>query len=330
MIITKTPCRISLFGGGSDYQNFFHKYGGAVIGGAIDKFSCTTVRYLPPFFDYKTRLVYSTIEKVNTFDQIQHKAIKACLEEVGFDDNYDDGLEIIHSADLPSRTGIGSSSTFIVSLLQGLFRLKGDYIDPIRLAKAAMHVEQDILQETVGCQDQLWASIGGLNLIKFKKNDEIDIWPLKLSADQVADLENHLLLFFTGFTRTASDIAKSYASGLGNNKFQLEILKLTDKAHSAILSGSHEKLGKLIDTSWQNKRALSPSVSNEIIDRIYTTGIEAGAFGGKLLGSGGGGFMMFVVPPENKERVRISLKDYLEIDFRFEMNGSRIIMDHHV
>lgn len=323
MIISRTPVRISFLGGGTDYPSWAKQHGGLVVGGAIKQYSYITARHLPSFHPYKTRLAYSKIETVGCNQQIEHRVIKAIVKYVGLENN---GLEITHMSDLPSKTGTGSSSTFSVGLMNALLALKGQFAAPFELTNDAIHVEQDLLQETVGCQDQTFAAYGGLNAIAFAKNGDINVNPLPLNSDDVRDLEQHLLLFFTGETRTASEIAATYVPSLPTReREQWAMLRMAEQGISAIQRKDWLKLGELMGQAWQVKRKLSSSVSTREIDQMYNDGIRHGAVGGKLLGAGGGGCMLFVVPPEKATKVRDAMRGLIEIKVRFDFNGSRII-----
>lgn len=318
---------MSLLGGGSDFPLFYREHGGLVIGGSINKYSYLLLKKTAPYFDYKYRLVYSQIEHVKDIDEIQHKAIKACLNKTGVSTDVD-GVEVLHASDLPSSCGIGSSSTFIVGLLNALACYKGlhAYYDPEYLAKAAIDIEQNVLEETVGSQDQIWAAYGGLNTIQFNKDGSYKVETLGLAHQEVEDLQDHLILFYTGITRRASDIASSYAASLDKNVSQNRILDMAKQGVDILLRKRYDQFGKLLDQSWNAKRALSASVSNPILDTIYSKALAAGAFGGKVLGSGGGGCMLFVASPYSKKKIREALAGYLEIPFKFEFGGSKIIM----
>ena len=324
MIITRTPTRLSLLGGGTDLNSWTDRHEGLVIGGAIDKFSYLSVRKMPPYHDYKTRVVYSAIESVAKNLDIQHKAVKACIEFCGLQEQ---GLEIFHASDIPGRSGIGSSSTFVVGLLRALHILNGKTILNEELANVSIHVEQNILQENVGRQDQVFAAYGGLRLIRFKKG-EFSTFPLELNKRQVQDLQSHLMLFFTGISRTSSEISGTYTM---NDKDMWTLLKITNDGLAALYADDYQKLGKLIDSSWRIKCGLSPLVSNEKIGRLYALATIHGAFGGKLCGAGAGGMLMLVSPPEKQESVCKVLEEEgcIHIPFEFEENGSVMIYGDH-
>ena len=323
MIISKTPFRISFFGGGTDYPVWYRENQGAVLSTTIDKYCYITIRYLPPFFPYKHRIVYSKIEMVNDINEILHPAVRATLQFV----NIDKGIEIHHDGDLPAKTGLGSSSSFTVGLLNSLYALKGVIPSKLQLAKEAIHIERDILKENVGAQDQVAAAFGGFNKINFNGKDEIKIEPITIGKERIKQLENHLMLFFTGFSRTASDIAKSQIENTPNKKRELSLMyQMVDEAIKILNEkGDIKDFGKLLHEAWLLKKSLTDKISTPEIDNIYEKALQAGALGGKLLGAGGGGFMVLFVPPENQPGVREKLKNLLEVKFHFENEGSKII-----
>lgn len=325
MIISRTPFRISLFGGGTDYPTWFHEHGGCVVGSAIDKYCYLTVRRLPPFFPHHSRIVYSQVELVHKVSEIQHPAVRAILTEYGITD----GLEIHHDADLPARSGIGSSSSFTVGLLNALNALECRMIAQRTLAEQAINIEQNVLKENVGCQDQILASYGGFNRIDFLNDGNFVVTPIIMSASRRNLLQQSIMLFFTGFSRFASEIAGEQLKNMGSRKSQL--LAMRDLVGSALEILSNEStpitdLGQLLHDSWQLKRELSSSVSTKEIDEIYEAGREAGAIGGKLLGAGGGGFMVFLVEPNKREQVRERLKNLIHVSFKFDDSGSKIVL----
>lgn len=323
MIITRTPFRISFFGGGTDYPVWYRENPGAVLSTTIDKYCYLTVRYLPPFFPHKHRIVWSKIELVKDINEILHPAVRAILNYL----KIDKGVEIHHQGDLPARSGMGSSSAFTVGLLHALYALKGKIISKERLAKEAIHIERDILKENVGSQDQVAAAFGGFNKICFSGNDEIKLYPITISRERIKELENHLMLFFTGLSRTASKIAKSQIKKTPERKKELTLMyQMVDEAIK-ILSEKRDikEFGKLLHETWLLKKSLTDKISNSKIDKIYGKARKAGAIGGKLLGAGGGGFMLLFVPPERQTIVRKKLKDLLEVKFKFEKEGSQII-----
>jgi len=323
MIISKTPFRISFFGGGTDYPVWYRENQGAVLSTAIDKYCYITIRYLPPFFPHKHRIVYSKIEMVNDINEILHPAVRATLQFL----NIDKGIEIHHDGDLPAKTGLGSSSSFTVGLLNSLYALKGVIPSKLQLAKEAIHIERDILKENVGAQDQVAAAFGGFNKINFNGKDEIKIEPITIGKERIKRLENHLMLFFTGFSRTASDIAKSQIENTPNKKRELSLMyQMVDEAIKILNEkGDIKDFGKLLHEAWLLKKSLTDKISTPEIDNIYEKALQAGALGGKLLGAGGGGFMVLFVPPENQPGVREKLKNLLEVKFHFENEGSKII-----
>jgi D-glycero-alpha-D-manno-heptose-7-phosphate kinase len=325
MIITSTPLRISFFGGGTDYPVWYREYGGSVLSTTIDKSCYISCRHLPPFFEYHSRISYSKVENVGKNDAIEHPSVRACLQFL----NLTEGVEIHHVADLPARTGLGTSSAFTVGLLLALHALKNQMRDKHALAKEAIHVEQDLLQEAVGAQDQASAAYGGLNRIDFGKDGTIDAKRIVASPSRLADLERHLALYFTGFSRTASEIAQEQLRVTPQKKQELmSMLELVDEAEAILADGNRplDDFGRLLHTGWQIKRSLTNKISNNEIDEIYAAGLSAGAIGGKLLGAGGGGFMLFYVNPERREALRMKLKKLLCVPFSFSSRGSHIIV----
>ena len=303
MIITSTPLRISFFGGGTDYPIWYKEFGGSVLSTTINKCCYITCRRLPPFFEYHSRISYSTVENVSRNSAIQHPSVRGCLQFLGIDE----GVEIHHVADLPARTGLGTSSAFTVGLLHALYALKNQMCDKRALATEAIHVEQDLLGEAVGAQDQVSAAYGGFNRINFHHDGSIHVKRMLPSSDRLAELEQHLALYFTGFSRTASEIAQEQLRMTPHKKQELNtMLQFVDEAEAIVANPkrSLNEFGRLLNESWQIKRTLTQKISNANIDEIYEAGIDAGALGGKLLGAGGGGFMLFFVPPERREALR--------------------------
>lgn len=325
MIITSTPLRISFFGGGTDYPVWYREHGGSVLATTIDKRCYITCRRLPPFFEYHSRVSYSRVENVKRNDAIEHPSVRACLEYLGIDE----GVEIHHVADLPARAGLGTSSAFTVGLLLGLYALKGQMRDKHSLAADAIHVEQDLLRESVGAQDQVSAAHGGLNRINFNMDGSIDVNRILAAPDRFKELEQHLVLFFTGFSRTASEIAHAQVQATPQRTKELEVLKhLVDEAEG-ILTNSNRSLddfGRLLHEGWNIKRTLTQKISNSAIDEIYEAGLRAGALGGKLCGAGGGGFMLFYVSPERRHALRARLKNLLCVPFSFSNRGSHVVV----
>jgi D-glycero-alpha-D-manno-heptose-7-phosphate kinase len=323
MIISRTPFRISFFGGGTDYPSWYNAHGGAVLATAIDKYCYLTCRYLPPFFEHRIRIVYSKIESCQSIDEISHPAVREILCYL----NIDRGVEIHHDGDLPARSGMGSSSAFTVGLLNALYALKGHIPSKHQLAMESIHIEQERLKETVGSQDQVVAAYGGFNHITFLPNGEISIRPMTLTQDRLRELNDHLMLFYTGIKRTASDIAESYVNSIENRRRQLRILKDLVNESIRILNGGQgiNGFGELLHEAWQAKRSLSEKVSNLQVDELYELARSAGAIGGKLTGAGGGGFLLLFVPPSRQKEVKEKLNSLIYVPFKFEFSGSQII-----
>lgn len=325
MIISRTPFRISLFGGGTDYPAWFREHGGAVLGTAIDKYCYISVRYLPPFFEHRHRIVYSKVELAHHVAEIQHPAVRGVLSELGITE----GLEIHHDADLPARSGLGSSSSFTVGLLHALHAIRGQMMTKRELSQTAIRIEQDVLNESVGCQDQIWATYGGLNRIEFRPDGNFDVSPVILCAERRAELKRSMMLFFTGFSRFASDFAKDQIGNIKKRPMQLGTMhQMVDRALEILRDerAPIRELGALLHDAWRLKRELADSVSNPQIDAIYEAGRAAGAIGGKLLGAGGGGFIVFLVEPGDRERVREVLKNLIHVSFDFDTEGSKIVL----
>ncbi len=325
MIITSTPLRISFFGGGTDYPVWFREHGGSVLATAIDKRCYITCRRLPPFFEYHSRVSYSKVENVTRNEAIEHPSARACLQFLGISE----GVEIHHVADLPARTGLGTSSAFTVGLLLGLYGLRERMRDKHALATDAIHVEQNLLHEAVGSQDQVSAAYGGFNRINFQTDNGIEVRRVLTSPDRLSELEKHLALYFTGFSRTASEIATQQLEMTPHKKKELgAMLQLVDEAEAIIANPNCAltEFGRLLHESWQIKRTLTQKISNANIDEIYEAGLSAGALGGKLLGAGGGGFMLFFVPPVKREALRTRLKKLLCVPFCFSDRGSHVVV----
>jgi D-glycero-alpha-D-manno-heptose-7-phosphate kinase len=324
MVISRTPFRISFFGGGTDYPGWFQKHGGAVLAATIDKYCYLTCRHLPPFFDHRYRIVYSRIENCRTVGDIAHPVVRAVLDRL----QVTDGVEIHHDADLPARSGMGSSSAFTVGLLHAMHALGGRMSGRRELAAESIYIEQHVIKENVGSQDQVQAAFGGLNHVTFLPNGDFSVRPVTISHARVAELSAHLMLFFTGISRTASDVAGSYVQELGESKRrQLRMCKDLVEEGITILQTSQDLrgFGELLDEAWQAKRSLSERVSTPEIDAMYDAARRAGAVGGKLTGAGGGGFLLLFVPPERQARVREALPSLLHVPFKFEFSGSQII-----
>jgi D-glycero-alpha-D-manno-heptose-7-phosphate kinase len=323
MIISRTPFRISFFGGGTDYPAWYRKHGGSVLATTIDKYCYITCRYLPPFFEHKFCVIYSKMEYCQTIDEIAHPAVREVLRYL----RMDRGVEIHHDGDLPARSGLGSSSAFTVGLLHGLYALKGQIVGKSQLAKESIHLEQDILKETVGSQDQVLAAYGGFNHISFLPNGEVSVRPVTVTPDRVRELNSHLMLFYTGIKRTASNVAATYVNDIDDRRRQLRLMKdLVEESISIVNNGQDlSAFGDLLHEAWQAKRSLSATVSNSHVDEIYDLAMSAGAIGGKLIGAGGGGFVLLFVPPERQQAVREKLSKLIHVPFKFEFSGSQII-----
>jgi len=327
MIIVRTPTRISFFGGGTDYPSWYDSHGGAVISSTINKYSYITIRTLPQFFPYKHRVRYYAQEEVSSLEEIRHPSVR----ESALFLNYEGGLEVVHNADLPARSGLGSSSTFTVGILHALHSLQGYIPTKRELAVQAIHVEQDRIAESVGSQDQIAAAFGGLNHIRFRKSS-FDVEPITISAERIATLQEHLLLCFTGFARTASEIAvEQIAKTEQNSELLQEMAAITNDGLELFRSTefSMVEFGRLINRQWTAKKQMSQSITNVEIDAIYSRGMEAGALGAKLLGAGGGGFMLFVAAPEVHHKIRAALGEKMFVPFRFENTGSSVVYYSH-
>ena len=325
MIITRTPFRVSFFGGGTDYPTWYQRHGGVVLATSIDKYCYITCRYLPPFFEHKYRIVYSRIENVQNISEIQHPAVKAVLETY----NCTNGLEIHHDGDLPARSGLGSSSSFTVGLINAVMALRGQYISKEELARQAIHVEQTVIRENVGSQDQISAAFGGLNRIEFGRDGSFDVAPIVLPIERLAVLQSHLMLCFTGLSRIASEVAQSTIDNMDQREAELRHMgALVDQAIAVLQSKTTpiEEFGKLLHENWVQKRKLSDRVSTGQIDALYDTARSVGAIGGKLLGAGGGGFFLLFVKPEQQQKVREKLSRLVHAPFRFETAGSRVVL----
>lgn len=324
MIITRTPFRISFFGGGTDYPDWFRQFGGAVLATTIDKYCYISIRHLPPFFEHKHRIVYSQIENVVSNKDIRHPAVKGVFDWA----NVKSGLEIHHDSDLPARSGLGSSSSFTVGLINALAAFNGKMVGKNELAKNAIHVEQNIIKENVGSQDQVSAAFGGFNKIEFLKNNSFTVSPILLPDGRVKNLKDHLILFFTGFSRIASEIAKSKIENMKNRINELnQMYQMVDESLEILHSKSPiSEFGLMLHESWNLKRSLSPTISNHNIDQIYQAALDAGAIGGKLLGAGGGGFLLIFAKPENHKKIKQALHKLINVSFNFEDEGSRVVL----
>ncbi|MEW6156923.1 MAG: kinase [Verrucomicrobiota bacterium] len=323
MIITRTPYRISFFGGGTDYPAWYRVHGGEVLATTIDKYCYISCRYLPPFFENRFRVVYSRIENCLTLEEIAHPAVREGLRFAGLTR----GVEIHHDGDLPARSGMGSSSSFMVGLLHALHALKGEMPSKRQLALESIHLEQEVIEENVGSQDQVSVAFGGFNHIVFLPNGEISVRPVTIAPERMKELNSHLMLFYTGVKRTASDVAASYVTDMDARKRQLRIMRdLVQESLSILSKGEPMRgFGELLDEAWQAKRSLSSLVSNARVEAIYAAAKNSGAIGGKLLGAGGGGFMLLFVEPDRQQAVKDALHDLIHVPFEFEYSGSQII-----
>lgn len=322
MIITQTPFRMSFFGGGTDFSGFYNEHGGAVISTTFDKYCYVTVRHLPRFFEFKNLLTYSREEKINDVDEIQHPAIRNAMKMLDMRE-----IRLMYESDLPARSGLGTSSSFAVGMLEAFYALKGQYVDKRKLADDAIYLERVLCNEAGGIQDQIAASFGGLNRINFTK-DGYTVNPIIISPERKGQLNNNLMLFFTGLSRFSADIQKGTEKSMKDKTKQLiEMYSLVDKAEK-ILTDKHTDLddfGRLLDYTWQLKRGISSGISTDSIDEQYNKAMKAGALGGKLLGAGGGGFLLFYVPQEKQEDVRQALKEQVYVPFKFENEGTKVL-----
>jgi D-glycero-alpha-D-manno-heptose-7-phosphate kinase len=323
MIISRTPYRMSFFGGGTDYPTWFHEHGGAVLTTSIDRYCYINCRFMPPFFDHRSRIVWSKIELVSDHAEIDHPVIRTAMLDMGIEE----GVEIQHSGDLPARSGLGSSSAFTVGLLNALHALRGDMVSKEVLAHQAIRVEQELLKENVGVQDQIQTAFGGFNRIDILPNGRFEVRPIVLSADRVKSLQDHLLLFYTGVSRHSSEVAGAQIRAIPNKQQELRAMRLMVDTAQDLLTGSGDiaDFGRLLHEAWEIKRSLSDKIAPRFINEIYQRGRAAGAIGGKLLGAGGGGFLMLFVRPEDHVRVLQALSELLVIPIEFEHAGTQII-----
>lgn len=323
MIITKTPFRMSFFGGGTDMENYFRENGGAVLSTTFDKYCYVNVRHLPRFFDWKNELSYSKTEKTKTVEEIQHPAIREAMKMLDMQE-----IRLTYEADLPARSGLGTSSSFAVGMLNAFYALKGKYADKKKLADEAIYLERVLCKEVGGWQDQIAASFGGFNRINFNA-DGYEVLPVIISSERKRLLNNSLMMFFTGFTRFSSDVQKvNNVSGSEEKRERLKkMYELVDEAEAVLTNKDRDldDFGRMLDTTWRLKKGTGGSISTGSIDELYEKGMDAGALGGKLLGAGGGGFLVFYVQPEKQEMVREAMKDFMYIPFKFEDNGTRVI-----
>ena len=325
MIISRTPHRISFFGGGTDYPDYYLNHGGRCLGVAINKYSYLNVRKLPPFFDHKHRIVYSKQENAKNIDEIVHPSVRETLKYF----NVDFGVSIHHDGDIPARSGMGSSSAFTVGLVNSLNALHGKMSSKNELTMQAIHIEQNLIKENVGSQDQTFAAYGGLNVINFLQNGEINVSPIIMPFDRLSSFQDNILLFFTGISRTASEVVEEQMKNTNINIPNLHKIKnLVDEACEVLIDSNRnlKDFGELLNYTWDLKKSLSSKISNNEIDDMYKKALSAGAVGGKLLGAGGGGFMAFYVEKENQQNVIKTLNNYLHIPFNFDFDGSKIIV----
>ncbi len=322
MIITKTPFRMSFFGGGTDMPSFFIKYGGAVISTTFDKYAYVNVRHLPPFMPYYSELCYSRFERVKDLKEIEHPAIREAMRMLDIHE-----IRLTYEGDLPARTGLGTSSTFAVGMLNAFYALKGKYVGKRKLAEDAIYLERELCRENGGWQDQIAASYGGLNRIDFSNND-FKVRPIIIHPDRKNLLNDSLMLFFTGVSRFSSEVQKDTMSKQKDKTAQLkEMLSLVNDAQG-ILENKHSDLnefGRLLHHTWELKRMTGGKISNSAIDSLYNRGLKAGALGGKLLGAGGGGFLLFYVEPDKRENLQKELDELMYVPFRFEDEGTSIV-----
>lgn len=323
MIITKTPFRMSFFGGGTDMESFFLEKGGAVISTSFDKYCYVNVRHLPRFFDYSTEISYSKTERVTDVDEILHPAVRNAMKMLDMHE-----IRLTYEADLPARSGLGTSSSFAVGMLNAFYALKGKYASKRQLANDAIYLERELCKEAGGWQDQIAASFGGFNRINFNKDGTYDVFPIIISPERKKILDDNLLMFFTGFTRFSSDIQKANSETTDDKNRRLcEMLKLVDEAENILVNKDRDldEFGRLLDKTWRLKKGTGQIVSTNNIDSLYEKGIAAGALGGKLLGAGGGGFLIFYVQPEMQNSVKAAMQDLLYVPFHFEDGGTRVI-----
>ncbi|GBF33431.1 D,D-heptose 7-phosphate kinase [Desulfocucumis palustris] len=324
MIISRTPLRVSFFGGGTDYPIWYKEHGGKVIATSINKYSYVICRYCPPFFDYNYCLRYRKREETKTVEEIKHPSIRECLRWVSLSR----GVEIQHNADLPAMSGLGSSSAFTVGLLNALYALKGQLVTKEQLALEAIHVEQNLIRESVGSQDQTITAFGGFNRVRFGGATEILVEPITIDLNNLRALENHLMLFFVGFPRVASEIARKQIEVTPGKQAELNtMMNIVDEAVKILKSGPEriDDFGRLLHEQWLVKRGITSLISNSLIDQVYEAGRECGALGGKLLGAGGGGFFLFYARPQDQPKIRERLKTLLYVPFSFDYTGTQII-----
>ena len=321
MIITKTPFRMSFFGGGTDFPDFYNEHGGAVLSTTFDKYCYVTVRHLPPFFDYANEIIYAKTERVNSVGDIMHPAVREAMNWLDMQE-----LRVTYDADLPARTGLGTSSSFAVGMLSAFYSLKGKYADKKKLADDAIYLERVLCNENGGIQDQIAVSFGGMNKISFDANG-YTVSPVIVSADRKKELNDNLMMFFTGFSRFSSDIQEQHKNAISEKTAQLiEMKTLVGEAEKVLIgNGNLSEFGRLLDYTWKLKRGMTRSVSTDSINNIYDVAVKEGAMGGKLLGAGGGGFLVFYVEKERQDCVRKALSGLTEVPFSFEDSGTNVL-----
>ena len=324
MIIIRTPVRVSFLGGGTDYPAYFRQHGGATLVTTIDKYTYVTVNPLTEFFDHRIGVYYSRVERVKNLDEIEHPSVRECLRFLGIEH----GVEIHIVSDLPARTGLGSSSSFTVGLLKALYAFKGQMVSTEKIASEAVHIEQDMIKERVGCQDQYASAYGGLLHLQFGRDGSVQVVPLAISREHLHALEQRLMLFYTGMQRTSHEILEEQLNHTKTGKIDPELTRLRELVKQGIDvlgSGKLTEFGKLLHEGWMLKRQCSTRISNPQIDELYSRAQAAGAVGGKLLGAGGGGFLLLFVEPQNQSQVRQALSELREVKFGFDNSGSTTI-----
>jgi D-glycero-alpha-D-manno-heptose-7-phosphate kinase len=324
MIITQTPLRISFLGGGTDYPEYFEKHGGAVLGSAVDKSAYFSIsHFYSKMFDYSIRIAYRKVECVSSIEELEHAPFRECLRWAGVQED----IEISHASELPAFTGLGSSSSFVVGLLNTLYAFRRRLVPRLDLAYEAIELERRVLKESVGCQDQTLAAVGGFNLIEFRGQANFAVHRVPFTSARLEEFEDHLLIFFTGIKRKAEELAARQVGRIDRNvPFLKEMRGLVDQGYELLAGGgSLSGFGSLLHKSWELKRQLDQSISSDFIDTLYRAGIEAGALGGKLLGAGGGGFLLFFVPPDRRAAVELRLADFQRVDFHLNEPGSQIV-----
>lgn len=328
MIITRTPYRVSFFGGGTDISAWYSEHGGAVLSTAIDHYSWITARWMPPFFEHRHRIVWSLLERPDFVEHIEHPAVRALLREMNFNSEPEKGLDITVLSDLPARAGLGSSSTFAVGLLQALHTLRGQPLAPMDLAKAAIHLERVVLAEAGGIQDQIPAAFGGLNEIRIETDGSFNVQPLNLHPDTQRNLENHCLLFFSGQSRSAAAIETAKLKGIASKPADMaEMHKQVDIGLRLLRENDMAGFGGLLHEAWMLKRGLASAISTDVVDSLYARARAAGALGGKLLGAGGGGFFLVFANPEHHAAIKTALSELLYIPFKVTPHGCTVVVN---